>query len=182
MNGRAYVPGLQRFLSPDPVLQAPTNAQNHNRYAYCLNNPLRYTDPSGYIFAPAVPNNMDMDLINDSEWGGSWALAIGRGTPLGWTTRIPSVGGFGGLIIVTRVADAGHGAYRVSSTGRYQMVDIFGAHGGYTRYVSPWLGASGPTATHFFYDLSPGATADSWGYSPSLNDCMGGSVAGGGGG
>ena len=85
-------------------------------------------------------------------------------------------------MIVTRVADAGNGAYRVSSTGRYQTVDIFGTHGGYTRYVSPWLGASGPTATHFFYDLSLSTSANSWGYSPSQNDCMGGSVAGGGGG
>ena len=155
MNGRAYAPGLQRFLSPDPVLQAPANAQNHNRYAYCLNNPLRYTDPSGYIFAPAVPVNNGKDLICDPEWGGGWGSAIGRGAPLAWTTRIPSVGGFGGSIIVTRVADAGYGAYRASSTGRYQTVDIFGAHGGYTRYISPWLGASGPTGTHFFYDLPP---------------------------
>ena len=54
MNGRAYAPGLQRILSPAPVLQAPANAQNHNRYAYCLNNPLRYTDPSGYTAAPLM--------------------------------------------------------------------------------------------------------------------------------
>ena len=174
MNGRAYASGLQRFLSPDPFLQAPANAQSHNRYAYCLNNPLRYTDPSGYTLAPAVPVNNGKDLICDPEWGGGWGSAIGRGAPLAWTTRIPSVGGFGGSIIVTRVADAGHGAYRVSSTGRYQTVDIFGAHGGYTRYVSPWLGTSGATGTHFFYDLSPGATADSWGYSPSRYEGMGG--------
>ena len=180
MNGHAYASGLQRFLSPDPVLQAPANAQSHNRYAYCLNNPLRYTDPSGYIHAPAVPYDNDREIIEDLGWSGGWASALGRGTPLSWTTRIPSIGGYGGSIIVTRVADAGHGAYRVSSTGRYQTVDIFGAHGGYTRYVSPWLGASGPTATHFFYDLSLSTSANSWGYSPSRNDCMGGSVAGGG--
>ena len=65
MNGRVYAPSLQRFLSPDPVLQAPANAQSHNRYAYCLNNPLRYADPSGYILAPAVPINKDRDLICD---------------------------------------------------------------------------------------------------------------------
>ncbi len=48
MNGRLYDPYLQRFLSPDPFIQAPGNAQNFNRYSYCLNNPLMYTDPSGY--------------------------------------------------------------------------------------------------------------------------------------
>ena len=178
MKARLYDPHLGQFLEPDPYVQAPEKPMSYNRYAYCLNNPLRYTDPSGYIHAPAVPYDNDRDIIEDPWWSGCWALAIGRGTPLAWTTRIPSVGGFGSSVIVTRVTDAWHGAYRVSSTGRYQTVDIFGAHGGYTRYVSPWLGANGPTATHFFYDLSPGTTANSWGYSPSLNDCMGGSVAG----
>ena len=47
MNGRFYDPLLGRFLSPDPYVQMPENPQNFNRYAYCLNNPLKYTDPSG---------------------------------------------------------------------------------------------------------------------------------------
>ena len=46
-NGRFYDPLLGRFLSPDPYVQDCTNPQNFNRYAYCLNNPLKYTDPSG---------------------------------------------------------------------------------------------------------------------------------------
>jgi RHS repeat-associated protein len=50
MNGRLYDPYLQRFLSPDPYVQSPLNAQNYNRYSYCMNNPLMYTDPSGYNF------------------------------------------------------------------------------------------------------------------------------------
>ncbi|MEI6820794.1 MAG: RHS repeat-associated core domain-containing protein [Bacteroidota bacterium] len=48
MNGRCYDPLLGRILSPDPELQDPANIQNYNRYSYCLNNPLKYTDPSGY--------------------------------------------------------------------------------------------------------------------------------------
>ncbi|MDO9154105.1 MAG: RHS repeat-associated core domain-containing protein, partial [Paludibacter sp.] len=47
MNGRIYDPVLARFLSPDPYVQAPDFTQSFNRYAYCLNNPFRYTDPSG---------------------------------------------------------------------------------------------------------------------------------------
>ena len=50
MNGRLYDPVLGRFFSPDNYVQAPTNSQNFNRYSYCLNNPLKYTDPSGNIF------------------------------------------------------------------------------------------------------------------------------------
>jgi len=47
LNARLYDPLLGRFLSPDPYVQAPGLSQNYNRYSYCLNNPLIYTDPSG---------------------------------------------------------------------------------------------------------------------------------------
>lgn len=47
MNARLYDPTVGRFLSPDPYVQAPDFSQNFNRYSYCLNNPLRYTDISG---------------------------------------------------------------------------------------------------------------------------------------
>ncbi|MET0116025.1 MAG: RHS repeat-associated core domain-containing protein [Sedimenticola sp.] len=50
MNGRVYDPELGRFLSADPHVQSPANAQSLNRYSYALNNPLSYTDPSGYFF------------------------------------------------------------------------------------------------------------------------------------
>ncbi|THF48561.1 hypothetical protein E6C50_14865, partial [Flavobacterium supellecticarium] len=47
MNGRIYDPKLHRFLSPDNYVQDPYNTQNYNRYGYCWNNPLKYTDPDG---------------------------------------------------------------------------------------------------------------------------------------
>ena len=50
MGGRVYDPLTARFLSPDPFVQSPDNLQNLNRYSYVLNNPLSYTDPSGFIF------------------------------------------------------------------------------------------------------------------------------------
>lgn len=50
MNGRIYDPTLGRFLQADPHVQAPQNSQSLNRYSYVLNNPLSYTDPSGYFF------------------------------------------------------------------------------------------------------------------------------------
>ena len=49
MNGRMYDQILGRFISVDPYIQDPNNPQNFNRYAYCLNNPVKYTDPSGEI-------------------------------------------------------------------------------------------------------------------------------------
>ncbi|SFC89679.1 toxin TcdB middle/N-terminal domain-containing protein [Pseudoalteromonas denitrificans] len=50
MNGRIYDPTLGRFLQADPNIQAPSNSQSYNRYSYVLNNPMSYTDPSGYFF------------------------------------------------------------------------------------------------------------------------------------
>ncbi len=49
MNGRVYDPELGRFLSADPHIQNPYSSQSYNRYSYVLNNPLKYTDPSGYF-------------------------------------------------------------------------------------------------------------------------------------
>ncbi|WP_223786729.1 RHS repeat-associated core domain-containing protein [Marinicella meishanensis] len=48
MNGRIYDPSMGRFLQADPIIQDPYNTQSLNRYSYVMNNPLSYTDPSGY--------------------------------------------------------------------------------------------------------------------------------------
>lgn len=50
MNGRVYDPAIGRFLTADPFIQAPQDLQSFNRYSYVKNNPLAYTDPSGYFF------------------------------------------------------------------------------------------------------------------------------------
>lgn len=50
MNGRLYDPLTSSMLSPDNNIQMPDFTQNLNRYAYCLNNPLTYTDPDGNSF------------------------------------------------------------------------------------------------------------------------------------
>jgi len=50
MNGRVYHPGLGRFISADPTGQFPKASQSFNRYSYVINNPLSYTDPSGFGF------------------------------------------------------------------------------------------------------------------------------------
>ena len=50
MNGRIYDPLIGRFMSADPIIQAPGNLQNYNRYSYVMNNPLNLTDPSGFSF------------------------------------------------------------------------------------------------------------------------------------
>jgi RHS repeat-associated protein len=48
MNGRIYDPLIGRFMSADPYIQARSDLQSYNRYAYVRNNPLNKTDPSGF--------------------------------------------------------------------------------------------------------------------------------------
>lgn len=68
-----YDPALSLFLSPDPHIQAPGNWLNYNRYAYCLNNPVMYTDPSGKFW----------HLVIGATIGGvmNWAM---NGTEFSW--------------------------------------------------------------------------------------------------
>jgi RHS repeat-associated protein len=66
MNGRVFDPTIARFLSADPYIQAPFNTQSFNRYTYTLNNPLKYTDPSGYNW--------------DSNWGSTESIGFDGGT------------------------------------------------------------------------------------------------------
>ena len=97
MNARLYDPAIGRFLSPDPYVQAPDFSQNFNRYSYCVNNPLVYTDPSGeFIFTilaaifcpPLLPVAIGTDIgwisggIRGAQtpgmnfWDGAWRGGI----------------------------------------------------------------------------------------------------------
>jgi RHS repeat-associated protein len=99
MNGRLYDPVLGRFLQADPIIQAPHNAQSHNRYSYVLNNPLSFSDPSGFsawtqwrstIFAIAaafiVPWAITSLISAGIAQGASWALSFAVDGGLGTLT------------------------------------------------------------------------------------------------
>jgi RHS repeat-associated protein len=48
MNARYYLPEVGRFISPDTIVPDPGNPQSFNRYAYVLNSPTNFVDPSGH--------------------------------------------------------------------------------------------------------------------------------------
>ena len=48
MRGRVYDSITRTFLTPDPIVGSPFKVSGWNKYAYVLNNPLKYTDPSGF--------------------------------------------------------------------------------------------------------------------------------------
>lgn len=47
-GARYYEPELGRFTQPDTIVPNPYNPQDLNRYSYCNNNPINYTDPTGH--------------------------------------------------------------------------------------------------------------------------------------
>lgn len=47
LRARYYDPEIGRFISKDPVPGILSAPQTLNQYVYCINNPLKYTDPTG---------------------------------------------------------------------------------------------------------------------------------------
>ncbi len=47
-QARYYDAALGRFVQADSIIPDPYNPQSLNRYAYVLNNPVKYADPSGH--------------------------------------------------------------------------------------------------------------------------------------
>lgn len=95
MNGRLYDPALGRFMQPDNQVQYPDNIQTFNKYCYVANNPLKYTDPSGWGFgnngvefsdglSAAYSNYGDYNSAQNNS-GVPWASGLGSGgNSSGW--------------------------------------------------------------------------------------------------
>jgi RHS repeat-associated protein len=89
-HARYYHPALGRFISPDSIVPGAANPQAWNRYSYCLNNPLVYTDPTGnqpsspsdwFWFAIGAAGQFSNDmllgapyLISDVLYGPGWEM------------------------------------------------------------------------------------------------------------
>jgi RHS repeat-associated protein len=57
-GARYYNSDLKRFTQPDPFIQDIYNPQSLNRYTYALNNPLKYTDPTGHVSITNIFNSV----------------------------------------------------------------------------------------------------------------------------
>lgn len=93
MNGRLYDPLMSMMLSPDNNIQMPKSVQNFNRYSYCLNNPLKYNDPTGEWVESVVmgvvggASNLVFNARNIDSFGEA-ALLFGVGFVKGFLTEI----------------------------------------------------------------------------------------------
>jgi hypothetical protein len=124
MKGRMYDPIAGRFMSPDPILQAPFMSQGLNRYSYVFNDPVNNVDPSGF----AVVDWSDQRTGATAVFGG-WAVAltlasaagplgIGVGAlSLGSTGLIRSLSGGGGSSLPGTYGGVAPSAAPASSVG-----------------------------------------------------------------
>lgn len=78
MEGRVYDPEVGGFLSADPTVQFPFSSQGYDRYVYVDDNPLSFSDPSGY------------SLVGDILGAGAVVGAAGTiiGTSVGIATGV----------------------------------------------------------------------------------------------
>jgi len=77
MNGRVYDPRLARFLQSDPFIE---DTGTLNRYTYVHNNPLYYTDPSGYFGIGDVVKIAMVAIVSAATYGAASGLFASLGT------------------------------------------------------------------------------------------------------
>ena len=82
-DARLYDPALGQFVMADTIVPDPFNPHSLNRYAYCLNNPIRYTDPTGHQLGS---NGSDYGGYDGTEHGASTAAGMGLGGNHGYAS------------------------------------------------------------------------------------------------
>ena len=93
MNGRVYDPVVGRFVSADPHIDGVNDLQGYNTYSYVKNNPLSFTDLTGfYINIPTftIPINFNTFSFNTPAFNPTPRININFTMPMSMPTLTPS--------------------------------------------------------------------------------------------
>ena len=156
-NARYYDPVLARFVSPDPIGINLNNPQTRNRFAYVLNNPLKYTDPTGFC---SETTTTEAEVAENTRCGQLASELEGYGYQLGnlydWQSYELDwvLGGTKRLIEVAGwTIDVFKAAMGIANGGRIELVRER-ANGNLGGYAEPaWFHFRG-TARITLYDLA----------------------------
>jgi RHS repeat-associated protein len=88
MNGWVYDPLIGRMLGSDITEQDTDNTQIFNRYSYCFNNPLKYTDPTGWVGENTEGGEGENTISNDYGAPNAADRALWHSTELSNKARI----------------------------------------------------------------------------------------------
>ncbi|MBI3601724.1 MAG: VCBS repeat-containing protein [Candidatus Omnitrophica bacterium] len=160
LSSRYYNPQLGRFITPDTIVPGPGNPQNFNRYSYCNNNPVNFTDPSGHkkkhhhwwnffsSFIGAVVGVVASFVLGPVGFGvfTTWAGAGAFGGALGGAISGGMQGGWqgalmGGLLggVTGGIGGWGYGAMKAGNAMGGWLLGGMAAGGiGYTAATGSW--------------------------------------------
>jgi len=153
-GARYYDPELGRFITPDWIVQDPSDPQSLNRYAYARNNPIKYEDPTG----------------NKWSWGSFFKAFVAAFVAAVVTVALFPVLGPAAFVVGGAVGGAIHGGLNGGLKGALEgaaMGAVAGALVGLTGPAGPYFAAA-----LLGYGIYQAAKTDSW-------DSFAGSILGG---
>ncbi|MBK8455198.1 MAG: RHS repeat-associated core domain-containing protein [Thiofilum sp.] len=150
MNARLYDPEIGRFISPDTYIQAPNQSQNYNRYVCVMNNPLKYTDPSGHFFNFIIGAIIAI-VASQSDNKYIQALGMAAGMAL-------MGGAFGGSLFSHAIGNAAAAGFvqGYATTGSFKGAMQGAFYGGLSAGIAGFIGHSGVFKTIYSQGLAHG--------------------------
>ncbi|MBN2074578.1 MAG: RHS repeat-associated core domain-containing protein [Dehalococcoidales bacterium] len=128
-GARYYDASMGRFISADTIIPNPANPQSFNRYSYCLNNPLKYIDPSGH---DVLISGVDVEDIDAALASGDYMRLVAIARALG--EDIDTLIAYGKF----RSGDPGVTELLESSDYDFHITEIYDSNASFTIYMDTY--------------------------------------------
>jgi len=147
LQSRYYNPEIGRFISADVYASTGQGILGNNMFAYCNNNPVNYSDPSGHFsilaFAIAIGVSLAFELLDDAmdgeifEGSHDWKDYLGAGIA-------GALGGLGGGFAVQAMGSLAGGFIDAALSGDLETNGFWGTLDGimFSSVISFGVGAA----------------------------------------
>jgi RHS repeat-associated protein len=173
LNGRVYDPTFGRMISADPTVPDPLDPQAWNRYSYVGNDPLTFTDPTGFswlsnffraagrIFSPSVLRSLaqiGIVVLLSGPGVPIWAIAVAAAITAAAVTGM-SGGSLGDMLRAGAVAGVTVMAFSELGALTSSLSSDLGAWGVYVANIAGHAGVGCLSAAASGGHCGPGALA-----------------------